>query len=302
MDDSALSGRTFFRILHERFGVPWLPSVKIVRAVKTIKAPVNHVRRRFIAAQATRHPAFVSRIEWASGYWRFGADELFGSQSVVAACNQIYDLSQNNTKAKASKKQFLVNILDDTYLNSFPEIFGFVLSPQILEIVADYFKSAPILCWICLYLSPVNNTEKSSQKFHLDTEDTTQLKLFLNVRDHPNEDFGPFTFYPAIITENILRSSGRLYNPRGAFDDHAAFSASGGQQPLQLTGPPGSGAFVDTSRCLHFGSRGNRKERLMLMVQYAPHNLALNPGAISGLADRVPWAKSNPLQWFAVHH
>ena len=37
---------------------------------------------------------------------------------------------------------------------------------------------------------------------------------------------------------------------------------------MKATGPAGKGLMLDTSRCLHYGSRGNTIERLVLMFQY----------------------------------
>ena len=36
----------------------------------------------------------------------------------------------------------------------------------------------------------------------------------------------------------------------------------------KLVGPAGSSAFVDSARCLHYGSRGNRRDRLLLSIQF----------------------------------
>ena len=40
---------------------------------------------------------------------------------------------------------------------------------------------------------------------------------------------------------------------------------------VSLTGQPGEGGCVDTCRCLHFGSRGNTKPRVMLMLRFNDH-------------------------------
>ena len=42
----------------------------------------------------------------------------------------------------------------------------------------------------------------------------------------------------------------------------------GDRQKLVLTGKAGEGACVDTCRCLHYGSRGNSKARIVMMLRF----------------------------------
>jgi hypothetical protein len=45
-------------------------------------------------------------------------------------------------------------------------------------------------------------------------------------------------------------------------------SAGAEGDAVRVLAPAGGGIFIDTSRCLHFGSRGNRAERLVLLAQF----------------------------------
>ena len=49
---------------------------------------------------------------------------------------------------------------------------------------------------------------------------------------------------------------------------------------IALTGNSGSGAFIDTSKCLHFGSRNNTKDRVVLMTQFLKTNARLLTNSI----------------------
>jgi hypothetical protein len=74
-------------------------------------------------------------------------------------------------------------------------------------------------------------------------------------------------------------------------DEHVAAKGVS-DSAIRLVGAPGSAAFVDTSRCLHYGSRSNTRERLVLQLQFlrfqapgesttrfevSPHFLDLDP-------------------------
>lgn len=60
------------------------------------------------------------------------------------------------------------------------------------------------------------------------------------------------------------------------------------EEILRATGPCGSAVMLDSSRCLHFGSRGNRRDRLVLAFHFLPADAPvdtryhLEPGQFSG--------------------
>jgi hypothetical protein len=174
----------------------------------------------------------------------------------------------------------------------------------VLEVAAGYFGSAPILSSICLFWSVINDSVVSSQKWHVDGEDTRQLKLFVNSWDLADEN-GPLTFYPASTTNTILDKaarSTRLNAAEANFDDDFIDAGTSRQPPIKVVGEAGAGVFIDTSRCIHFGSRRNSKERLMLMVQYAPYNLARESTVALGSTDWIPHDPADPLQRLALQH
>ena len=90
-----------------------------------------------------------------------------------------------------------------------------------------------------------------------------QVKLLLNVFDTKAEN-GPFTLIPADASLPIRRRG----EFRRRFSDAQVDAECGLENAVQLVGGAGSGAFVDTCRCLHFGSRETRADRLVLMIQF----------------------------------
>jgi hypothetical protein len=299
-------GHRFYTLLHDRWQLPWAYSVRIVRGAKALKNPLDYARRKTAARRLRRGAsAFASRISRADGYWLFGPDELPGAKAAAAECARIFDDLQAGGSVhdlrNNSKKHLRVLVKGEDFAK-YPAIGSFVTSPAVLEAATGYFGSAPILCSIGLLWSVTNDSVISSQKFHLDGEDVSQLKLFLNVWDLDNEH-GPLTFYPASSTERILQNADRNVRLNAGivgFEDSFVLPASDGRQPIRLVGPAGTGVFVDTSRCMHFGSRKNSRERLMLMVQFARSNLARESAVELGSTDWIAPEQNGELQRFAL--
>jgi len=143
-------------------------------------------------------------------------------------------------------------------------IRDFLESDYILDHVSAYLNGPFVLTALRLWWSPVNDSTLSSQMYHLDEEDTSQLKLIINISD-VKQDHGPFTFLTSEQSDKVLNDysiSKRRYT-----DDEIKKSLSDYQHE-SIIGPPGFGGFVDTSRCLHFGSRNNKEDRLVFMAQF----------------------------------
>jgi hypothetical protein len=298
-------GHRFYTLLHDRCQLPWAYSVRIVRGAKLLKNPVDYARRKSAARRLMGRSAFADRISRADGYWLFGPDELPGAKAAAAECATIFEDLQADGPVDAlrnnSKKHLRVLVKGEGFAK-YPGIGRFVTSPPVLEAAAGYLGSASMLCTIGLLWSVKNDTVVSSQKFHLDGEDATQLKLFLNVWDL-DDAHGPLTFYPASSTERILQNADRNVRLNAGivgFEDSFVLPASDGRQPIRLVGSAGTGVFVDTSRCMHFGSRGNSKERLMLMVQFARSNLARESSVELGSTDWIAPEQNGELQRFAL--
>ncbi len=136
-------------------------------------------------------------------------------------------------------------------------------------------------------VSPVNALRKGSQNWHFDPW-VNAVKLFLNICD-VGEDDGPFTFFPADKSEEIINSTpyrDEALLDQSALDEMAHHSAVLG------TGPAGNGILCQTPRCLHAGSRVKRRNRIVLLVHYAIFmNYNWHPG--KGLKSSI-WMKDYP--------
>ncbi len=130
-----------------------------------------------------------------------------------------------------------------------------------------YFGCPPLIAGMELFWSPSNETAVRSQKYHFDAEDYRQIKVFVHI-DDVTPDCGPFTFVGARRSEEVCAGTGYVGGRGARLDDDAVEAALAPQDVVVVTAPAGHGVMCDTSRCLHYGSRGNRKDRLVFMCQF----------------------------------
>lgn len=269
--------------LKKRLGVPPHFARRAVRALCQMRNPWELLRRPLA-------PVVAPAIPWQTGYRVLTPEILPGMDRVAALCADWFQAHLADTaeaRRAAAKKPYLVTLAQDLDFVRMPEVLLFLLSPPMLDLMRGYFPRVPRLASVRLWWSPPNDDNLTySQLFHVDHADDREVKLLLNVTD-TESDQGPFTFLPADATETALKHV-RLDDRR--ITDAALFAALGpAVRPIALTGPAGTAALVDTSRCLHYGSRGNQRARLMLMAQfvdfYAPR--VLKPVAWSPAAERL---------------
>jgi len=252
-------------LLDKRLHVPFGVACRITAALRAASRPWQTRERVRRARALGPGPLDVGRRE---GYRRLAPGELPGADAVRTRCLEIHEQRRKQRTASElhhnPRKDFLLSILSGPDFRDHPELVRFMVSRPIVEAAARYLGSVPILARAHLWWSPPNESARSSQLFHNDREDTEQLKLFLHVTS-VSEENGPLTLLPARTSRRVRRQLGghkrrlrdQQIEPTGALCDQ-----------VRLTGGAGSAAFVDTSSCLHYGSRGNRSDRVMLAVQY----------------------------------
>lgn len=257
-----LRGDRLYKILHMRI------RRQILSGVKRAANPVQYRRRKRVAKEITANIEKGAMIPPSYGFRLFGPDGYPGVRAVVDYCTQVYQDSRRifppGSFMKDPNKKFLLHVLEGADFCQHPELIRFMISRPLLGVATAYLGAVPLLAGARLCWSPQNETARSSQLFHLDYEDVTQLKVFINILE-TKEDQGPLTFIPADISEQVQKSIGRVV---GRVDDDRVYAAGGRNHVLRLMGPAGSGCFLDTSRCLHYGSRFNRKDRLVLIIQF----------------------------------
>ncbi|WNM58240.1 hypothetical protein [Candidatus Nitrospira allomarina] len=192
-------------------------------------------------------------------------------------------------------KKFLFSILEGAEFCHHPELLRLMVSRPILDAVAAYLGTVPMLTGARLCWSPENETAQSSQLFHFDYEDLRQVKVFINIFE-TKEDQGPLTFLPADVSHQVQRAIGRVRDER-------IYEGGGRNHEVKLIGPPESGAFLDTSRCLHYGSRCNRRDRVVLIIQFLNCHSAFRPTAPFTVPRDLPGFEPDLVQKldFGIH-
>ena len=227
----------------------------------------------------------------AKGYGVTAVDRFENFDAVVAASRALFEKKKAGIEEELAgfsgwherkqqkylkrKDKFLRNLLNDKDLRRNPELVDFALSDPVLGMAARYLGAVPYLCRVdVVYSLPrASDDNIASQLFHVDPEGLTQVKFFIHLYD-VGEPEGPFTFIPADETTRILAAIRALRRQQGKphvgrYLDEEVDAVGGTGSIVRLKGPTGSGVAIDTSRCLHMGSRVQPGAfRLCLYLQY----------------------------------
>jgi hypothetical protein len=162
-----------------------------------------------------------------------------------------------------------------TFSLSLDEIIGspveaFITNPEILLPVAKYLGGIPIVGDVAVWHSPNDNFAGRSQNFHFDSEDLRQVKCFV-LLDDVDTDTGPFTLIGAddsrkVFAEIEARTGTGKRNQK--VDDEVVAQIVDERDVHPMVGHRGTVAMVDTTNCLHFGSRPGQRPRNVMMIQF----------------------------------
>lgn len=143
------------------------------------------------------------------------------------------------------------------------------MSPLFIAPITRYCGMLPVLFnffFTRAYQTEINTN--SAHHFHMDPEDTISFKVSIHLTD-VNDDSGPFHALPANLTETVLKAVD--YSGIDRVADETVDAAVGFSNVMKFTGPAGTVALADTTRCLHFGGRpraAGQPFRDMLVFQY----------------------------------
>ncbi|MCP5080126.1 MAG: hypothetical protein GY948_00320 [Alphaproteobacteria bacterium] len=251
----------------QKFGIPRSLRDRIVVGTKTVLAPGEEAKRKQQITKIAKPKSTAIEDFKINGSGLLASEHLPEAQPATTAMHAFYtqlDAAGRVQKpADQRKAEFLVRLASNEEIMEIKPVREFVLSDELIGLASHYFGQVPVLSRADLWWSPPNESKAESQLYHYDGEDKSQLKIILNVVD-VDENTGPFTFLPAGASEKIGRN--RRHSAR--LDDDAVEETMGREAVTRLTGPASTVGAVDTSRCLHYGSRGNSRDRLILMLQF----------------------------------
>lgn len=234
-----------------------------LRFRRIMREPGEFLKRRSEARKISATSRYANFIDKKKGYSLFGGVDFPGIMEAVAAANRIY---QSKKMDGDFKKPFFVNLLEPADLEQNPQLLAFAESKPMRDAAAGYLGTVPDLSGIGVFLSPANSSLEKSQQYHTDDVDKVQVKCFINCNEiGPRQ--GPFTFVTGDASDALRRKLKHGWRgPR--LPDEEVTKNCRDDDIITVTGGPGSGALVDTSRCLHFGSRCREGYRLVIMFQY----------------------------------
>jgi hypothetical protein len=168
-------------------------------------------------------------------------------------------------------KTFWSRLLDDDLVDgrmpAASPYARFAVQPRILGMLSRIMGGLPQIDYVLLTLSlPSDAPLAVSQLWHKDYDDTRTIKVFVYLTDVAGEDDGPFTFVPGPMSDKVG------FTLRSHMPDEQAFRDIPADAACSMVAPALSVFAVETSRCLHMGSRvaaGHR--RLLYTATYTTY-------------------------------
>jgi hypothetical protein len=248
-----------------------LSSLRLIETRRVVADPLGYLQSRRKAREVVDGSSWATFIPREAGYKLFGPDAFPELPRVVQACLAVYRKHKAELTAdKAVNKRYFYNILTVDDLREHPVLLDFPLSRSVTQAATGYLGQVPRLHSLGVFFSEINDTTDGSQLFHVDGDALAQIKCFVNAWE-VGPGSGPLTFVPKRNVSNAMRNSGLLKT----ISDADVSRTVPGDAYVAVTGPAGSGVFVDTSRCLHQGSRSRERPRLVFQFQYVTRPDAL---------------------------
>jgi hypothetical protein len=193
-------------------------------------------------------------IERGQGFATLPPGSLTGVDPVVADVHSLMD-ELGPAPPSSAKDHLTANLLPADAVSLDSSFMRLALDDEVVASVSAYLGVVPVLNTVDVWHSrPVEGEARSSQLFHLDGADVSQVKLFVHCTD-VTEASGPLTVLDAASSRRLAKKLGYRIGDSRVPDERVVETLGNASKPVSLTGPRGTAHFVDTSRCFHFGSR-----------------------------------------------
>lgn len=225
------------------------------------------------------------------------------SWDLVGVANQVRALADDVPAAEARAghdKPYLLDLRLDVLPADTP-LARLALNPAVVATAAAHLGMVPVLAGVTVLRSPyVAGPPSGSQLFHSDWEDVSQLKLFVHCSDVTSRN-GPLTALRASASARVKQALHYRYGGSGfRRGDDEVLALVEPDELRAFEGPAGTAVFVDTSACLHYGSRASEgaPDRLVVQLQFlrpSAFDLVLRRTPLPAVAGRRP-----PEAWAAL--
>ena len=193
-----------------------------------------------------------------------------------AKIENFYDLNFNlsildelKRKTNLNQKKSIYTLMKDEDFDTNSEVFKFITSDRIVDTVSNYLGFVPILTTVSLWYCPnTENFEESSQFFHLDHEDVSQVKCFYFIEDVDIE-MGPTKFINTRKSKKIIEETNyKITKESKRIPEDKILKFIEKNEINYCTGKKNTIYFLDTSKCFHAGSEKSPKSRVILFFQF----------------------------------
>ncbi len=260
-----------------RAGIPFDVLGAVADAGSVLRRPLDTLRRKDLARDIVRHSKWANFMPRDKGFAALAPGQLPGMEEAIAAGRAIYDKRVAGEIAKKPNNPFYPLAKREDLLEH-RAILDFALSEAVIETVTGYFGEVPKLGYADVWLTRPSGKDQPfhSQLFHLDKPDTKIATVFLNVSDVKPEN-GPFSFVPADVSDAVCKAThykeayqnntASKAEVEGRLTDEQLFAHCDRDSLIELVGQ-GNGGFVDTSTCMHYGSRCREGERVVVVIRF----------------------------------
>ena len=194
------------------------------------------------------------RISPERGYVLISREELAGVDEVVQSAQKLIAENPPEDRQWRGKQQLRTGNLDMRQLTLDSPYLRFALHRDVLGAVSAYLGLIPLLVYIDVWYSRHSATLGNSHLFHCDWGALSQVKVFVHATT-VDVTSGPLVVVGAEKSQRIRDEMKYNYIRPGVIRDDEMCSFIKKEELRTMVGPPGTVAFVDTSRCFHYGSR-----------------------------------------------
>ena len=291
--------RALYRVLYKRLRLP--------RTL--VHNTMGALRRRRLGPEIEQRQALLQdfqpgplALDPDTG-WRFiDRGESAELTELAERCGALFESFRDEghadeVLARNPSKRFLLGVRSGNELLAHPELVKLMVARPIVDAAAHYLGSVPRLEGAVLWWTPPNASQTSSQCWHIDELARRQVKILLNCSE-VTADCGPVHFLPGDRSDKLRE---QMRHKRGRVSDEDLMALAGPEEIRQAIGPPGSEIMLDSSRCLHFGSRANERDRLVLAFHFFAADAPVDSRyhlELDGFTG--PYAELDPIQRLAL--
>ncbi len=236
-------------------------------------------RRHFDALLDENGPLKCPPIVMEDGYAIDTSGNLPHLEELLQDCDTIIEeRAGTRTSDIGTYRSFFQQLYQPGDAERFPSLLDFATSSDVVRTVAGYLESIPVMSTTLPQGIRVvesnaayddEDAPHDSQLYHIDYYSKPNVYVLVTLRDTTIEN-GPWTFLPLSDTDRAKKALGYWGREHGyRLSDEQVYGAADPAREIRFTYPRGTVLFIESSGCLHFGSRNSVQPRFQLFLGYS---------------------------------